>query len=156
MDLREVRRIIELVENSAIDELEIEESGTRIRVRKGSPIQSGATPEAISGEAPARLAHRSGEAQPAVESGPSVVLEGAGPTIDSPMVGTFYRSPSPEAAPFVQIGSEVDEETVVCILEAMKVMNEIKAGRRGNIVEVLAENGQPVEFGQPLFKLAPA
>jgi acetyl-CoA carboxylase biotin carboxyl carrier protein len=72
------------------------------------------------------------------------------------MVGTFYRSPSPEAAPFVQIGSEVDEETVVCILEAMKVMNEIKAGRRGNIVEVLAENGQPVEFGQPLFKLAPA
>src|SRR5262249_9189230 len=76
--------------------------------------------------------------------------------IKSPMIGTFYRSPSPEAASYVEVGTEVNGETVVCIIEAMKVMNEIKAEARGTITQVLVENGKPVEFGQPLFKIRPA
>jgi acetyl-CoA carboxylase biotin carboxyl carrier protein len=76
--------------------------------------------------------------------------------IKSPMIGTFYRSPSPEAGPYVDVGSEVGPETVVCIIEAMKVMNEIKAETKGVITQILVENGKPVEFGQPLFKVRPA
>src|SRR5204863_4882317 len=76
--------------------------------------------------------------------------------IKSPMIGTFYRAPSPEAAPYVEVGSEVNPETVVCIIEAMKVMNEIKAEAKGVIAQVLVENAKPVEFGQPLFKLRPS
>jgi acetyl-CoA carboxylase biotin carboxyl carrier protein len=80
----------------------------------------------------------------------------AGTQIVSPMVGTFYRSPSPDSAPYIEPGQEVNEETVVCIIEAMKVMNEIKAETKGVIVEVLAQNGKPVEFGKPLFSVRPA
>ena len=167
MDLRELRRIIRLVEDSAIDELEIEEAGIRVKVRKGA--SSGSLPARGAGVtdpgAPLPSARPPSQSLPgpAEASLPSLEIP-AGPKapyeepayIASPMVGTFYRSPSPDSPPFVQIGSDVQPDSVVCILEAMKVMNEIKAGCRGKIAEILVGNAQPVEFGQPLFRVLPA
>jgi acetyl-CoA carboxylase biotin carboxyl carrier protein len=160
MDLRELKRIIRLVEDSAIEELEIEQEGVRIRVRKGSGItqtyladralpapqyfydpQRAGTPVA-----PGSVSEPIAEASEAAQSATA---------IKSPMVGTFYRSPSPDSPPFVQVGSLVQPDTVVCILEAMKVMNEIKAGVQGKISEILVENSTPVEFGQPMFRVIP-
>src|SRR5690606_4583805 len=156
MDLKEIECIIRLVEDSGIDELEVEESGTRIRVKKGgapvAPVSYEhvlpAAPHPAPAAAPAPTPAADEAAEPAKE-----VPANTNP-IKSPMVGTFYRSPTPDEAAYVQIGSQVSPDTVVCILEAMKVMNEIKAGCTGKVVEVLAENGQAVEFGQPLFLVA--
>jgi acetyl-CoA carboxylase biotin carboxyl carrier protein len=97
-----------------------------------------------------------GGASPASEAAAPASAPVAGTPFVSPMVGTFYRASSPEAEPFVNVGSAVEPETTLCIIEAMKVMNEVKAETRGRIVEILVENGEPVEFGQPLFLLAPA
>lgn len=165
MDIRELKRIIRLVETSGIEELEIEQEGTRIRVRKGSGLTQTFLPERFlpapayplepRGGAPHPAALKEGhEAVPAEAAGEVQSPESALSVITSPMVGTFYRSSAPDSPPFVQIGSDVQPETVVCILEAMKVMNEIKAGCSGRIVEILAENNAPVEFGQPLFRVA--
>lgn len=164
MDLRELKRIIRLVETSNIEELEIEQEGSRIRVRKGSPITQTyladrflPAPSSYQVE-PFRTQPPGGGEEPPLAHltplRPETVVPETGPTINSPMVGTFYRSPSPDAPVFVQIGSQVEPDTVVCILEAMKVMNEIKAGCAGRITEVMVENAAPVEFGQPLFRLA--
>lgn len=155
MDIRLIKRIISLVEESEIHELEVEEGDLRISVRKESttihyahsvpqhpptiPIQTSPASHAAVGAE--------------VSTAPSAPVEAEGVVIPSPMVGTFYRSSSPEAPAFVQVGSEVEEDSVVCILEAMKVMNEIKSGVRGKVVEILVENGSPVEFGQPLFRV---
>jgi len=159
MDLREIEGIIKLVEASGIDELEIEEGGTRVRIKKspssGQPFLIEHAMSAPAYGVPATAAFSppgpgtpTTKFQPTEEAPPSNQF-----TITSPMVGTFYRSPSPDSAPFVQIGTEVQDDAVVCILEAMKVMNEIKAGCRGRIVEILVQNEQAVEFGQPLFKV---
>jgi acetyl-CoA carboxylase biotin carboxyl carrier protein len=167
MDLRELKRIIRLVETSAIEELEVEEQGTRIRIRKGGGVTQTFLADRFL-PAPAGYPYDPGrqgglgESQEAgaapAKASASEAAEVPEPakTVNSPMVGTFYRANSPESPPFVQIGSIVDPETVVCILEAMKVMNEIKAGCSGKISEVLVENTSPVEFGQPLFKVVPA
>lgn len=158
MDLKEIEGIIKLVEDSAINELEIEEEGSRIRVIKGGvsvqpvSIEHTLPPAAYPAAAPAPSADLSQATPEAAEETPA---DEDSITITSPMVGTFYRAPSPDASAFIQIGGDVQPETVVCILEAMKVMNEIKAGCQGKISEILVENAQAVEFGQPLFKVTP-
>jgi len=135
-----------------VTELEVDdaEKGLRIRLKRGSGDEVAATPtvQVLGGAAPA-AAPVAAEAPAAKEPEEAAEVEG----INSPMVGTFYRSSSPDADPFVRVGDRVEEGMVVCILEAMKVMNEIQAETSGEISEVLVENGEPVEFGQPLFLL---
>ena len=128
----------------------MEKEGFKITLKKGTdfqPVITTAAPVAYAAPAAtAPVAHS--EAAPAASGGASQFRE-----ITSPMVGTFYGSPSPEAGPYVSVGQEVTEDTVVCIIEAMKVMNEIKAEVRGTIAEMVAENGKPVQFGQALFRV---
>lgn len=150
MDFDFIERVVKLVESSDIGELEVEsDEGLRVLVKKtAEPAPAAMAP-------PAHF--YAGSPAPAPSSAaPGPVEEPQDDTIDiikAPMVGTFYRSPAPDAPPFLEEGNVVQKSTVVCILEAMKVMNEIKAGVAGTVVSILVENGQPVEFGQPLFKI---
>jgi acetyl-CoA carboxylase biotin carboxyl carrier protein len=141
MDLRKLKTLIDLVSESNISELEITEADGKVRIVKAEPatVLPMATPaqQPLAAPAPAPLA-----AVPAVEPGH---------TVKSPMVGTFYRSPSPEAQAFVEVGQAIKEGEPICIIEAMKIMNEIEADKSGTVTRVLCENGQAVEFGQPLF-----
>jgi acetyl-CoA carboxylase biotin carboxyl carrier protein len=154
VDLKDIKAIIDLMRKNSISEFELERQDFKIKLKRGG----------------------AGVAVPVYEDGstvtyaPSPVLSGGvgvpasaspPPTpsneleIKSPMIGTFYRSPSPDSASYVEVGTEVNPETVVCIIEAMKVMNEIKAEAKGVITQVMLENAKPVEFGQPLFKIRP-
>ena len=147
MDLEEIKQIIALMKRNELTEFELEREGGKIRIKRG-PNGSAASDTAVIPvpvqAAPVMVAPpAAAPAAPAADTG----------EIKSPMVGTFYRSPSPEAAPFIEVGASVNEETVVCIIEAMKVMNEIKAEVKGVITEVLVENAKAVEFGQPLFRV---
>ena len=147
MNLKEIKEMIQLMNENGLSEFEMEKDGLKIRLRKGI---GGAVEQTLVYEPRAAAHPRTAEA-PAKEAAPA-----AGPaktTIKSPMVGTFYAAPAPDAAPFVQIGSAVDVGQVICVIEAMKLMNEIKSEARGKIAEILAHNGDPVEFGQPLFLL---
>jgi len=144
MNFELIERLIQLLEDSSLDELEVEEEGFRVRLGKHGVAAM-----------PAVMASPAAAAAPAAAETPSGLPEGT-VTIDAPMVGTFYRAPAPDAPPFVDVGKSVSDDTTVCILEAMKVMNEIKAKMRGTIVEILVENAQPVEFGQPLFVVKPS
>jgi acetyl-CoA carboxylase biotin carboxyl carrier protein len=158
LDPKYIKRLARIMSGEGVTELEIDDQENNLRVclKRGdlSPAQSAPGPvvQLMGGSAPLApvpgVPASAGEA-PATSGGGE--LPPGTEMIESPMVGTFYRSPSPEAAPFVEVGSRVDEETTVCILEAMKVMNEIKAEKRGEITEFLVENGDPVEFGQPLM-----
>jgi acetyl-CoA carboxylase biotin carboxyl carrier protein len=145
MDLRKLKTLIDLVETSGIAELEIQEGEERVRITR-APVQGQQTvmfqpaPQAAT---PAPVA--------AVPIPEIVIPVDEGHAVKSPMVGTFYRSASPGAAPFVEIGDTVAQGDTLCIVEAMKLMNEIEADASGTIKAILAENGQPVEFGQPLF-----
>jgi len=149
MNLDQIRQLIQFMNENGLSELEIEEEGTKVRLRK-------ATAET----APILVAAPTASASVPVSPPPTTVT--VEPTqkkffsITSPIVGTFYRAPSPDANPFVEVGDVVEPETVVCIIEAMKVMNEIKAEVEGKVVEVLVGNNQAVEFGQPLFLVEPA
>ena len=148
MDLKEIRALVDLMKKNGIAVFKMEKEGFKITMKTGEaggPVQYVTSAPAVSAPPSAPAA-----AEEAASSTPATV---DGIEIKSPMVGTFYGSPSPENPPFVSPGQEVTPETVVCIIEAMKVMNEIKAEVSGTIVEVLAENGKPVEFGQPLFRL---
>ncbi|MCX8107966.1 MAG: acetyl-CoA carboxylase biotin carboxyl carrier protein [Verrucomicrobiae bacterium] len=156
MDLRDIKAIIDLMRKNSISEFELEKEGFKIRLKRGTN-GPGAVPQPEE-----QLA---GNAQPAqfpppppapLVPPPQKQAQPQEIEIKSPMIGTFYRAPSPEADPYVDVGSEVESDTVVCIIEAMKVMNEIKAEVRGTITQVLVENGKPVEFGQPLFKVRPS
>lgn len=152
MDLKDIKAIIDLMRKNSVSEFELEKQDFKIRLKRGS---NGGTAVVLPEDSPV-VAY----AQPAVLPG-GAALPPAPPQsneveIKSPMIGTFYRSPSPESAPYVEVGSEVNPDTVVCIIEAMKVMNEIKAEAKGVITQVLIENAKPVEFGQPLFKIRPA
>jgi acetyl-CoA carboxylase biotin carboxyl carrier protein len=151
MDLRKVKTLIELVESSGIGELEIQEGEERIRITRAPPaaaqtVMVNATPLPASGEAIAA----------ALPSGtlPVAAAEPEGHVVKSPMVGTFYRAASPGAKAFVEVGDTVEIGDPLCIIEAMKLMNEIEADKAGVVKEILAENGQPVEYGQPLVILA--
>lgn len=152
MDLKDIKAIIDLMKKNSISEFELERQDFKIRLKRG--VASSQTEEAPS-SAYAALppANALGVPLP-LPAGPSA---SAAPEVDikSPMIGTFYRAPSPESANYVEVGSEVNPDTVVCIIEAMKVMNEIKAETRGIVTQALVDSAKPVEFGQPLFKIRP-
>jgi acetyl-CoA carboxylase biotin carboxyl carrier protein len=151
MDLRKLKKLIDLVQESGIAELEITEGEERVRIVKGGLAQVAQAPAPVfhlPESAPSRLAAPS-TAAPA-EAAPKP----EGHVLKAPMVGTFYRSASPDAKPFVQIGQAVKAGDTICIVEAMKLMNEIESDVSGVIKEILVENGQPVEYGQPLFLIA--
>jgi len=141
MDIRKVKKLIELLEESGIAEIEIHEGEESVRIsRNGAPGQVAAAPVAIAAPAAAPTT----DAAPAEEK-----IEGH--VLNSPMVGSFYRAPSPGAASFVDVGSKVSVGDTLCIIEAMKLLNQIEADKGGTIKAILVENGQPVEYNQPLF-----
>ncbi|WP_372525246.1 acetyl-CoA carboxylase biotin carboxyl carrier protein [Piscinibacter sp.] len=147
MDLRKLKTLIDLVSESNISELEITEADGKVRIVKAEPVAA-VHPMAIPtmGVAPPPMAAAASAL--AVPAEPAVP---AGHAVKSPMVGTFYRSSSPGAKPFVEVGSAIKEGEPICIIEAMKIMNEIEADKSGTVTRILCENGQAVEFGQPLF-----
>jgi acetyl-CoA carboxylase biotin carboxyl carrier protein len=145
VDLRKLKKLIDLVQESGIAELEITEGEEKVRInRSGSAPTVMAMPQAASA-APAPAA------VPAATPAPEAPAAPEGHTVKSPMVGTFYRSSSPGAKPFVELGQTVNAGDTLCIIEAMKLLNEIEADQGGSIKAILVENGQPVEYGQPLF-----
>jgi acetyl-CoA carboxylase biotin carboxyl carrier protein len=162
LDLKQIKQVIDLMKRSDLTEFEFEEEGYKIKIKRGSggqpiittgplsahPFPQSAIPAELS-PAPAAVGSYQSVA-PATSAG----ADEAGFTyVKSPMVGTFYRSPSPENPSFVDVNAKVEDKTVVCIIEAMKIMNEIQAEVKGTVAEILVENGQPVEYGQRLFKI---
>ncbi len=147
MDLRKLKTLIDLVSDSNVSELEITEAEGKVRIVKGSTAQAHqyAAAPVIAGYPAAALAAAAPVAERAVPAAP---LEHV---VKSPMVGTFYRSASPGARPFVELGDAIKEGETICIVEAMKILNEIEADRSGTVMKILCENGQAVEYGQPLF-----
>ena len=148
MDLRKLKTLIDLVSESNVSELEITEAEGKVRIVKGgpapvamvaAPVSAAVAPMPVAAAAPAAVTAAEPEAAP------------AGHQVKSPMVGTFYRAASPGAKAFVEVGSQVKEGDTVCIIEAMKILNEIEADKSGTITKILAENGQAVEYGAPLF-----
>jgi acetyl-CoA carboxylase biotin carboxyl carrier protein len=163
LDLKQIKLIVDLMKRSDLTEFEVEEEGFKIKIKRNSgdspavvatapaysvhPFPAAPTPE------PARPASPAGQTSSQSASAAAAGDEAGFAYVKSPMVGTFYRSPSPDSPPFVDVSSKVEEKSVVCIIEAMKIMNEIQAEVKGTIVEMLVENGQPVEYGQRLFKV---
>jgi len=147
MDLRKLKKLIDLVQESGIAELEITEGEEKVKIVKGGAV--GAAAAALAAPPPAEPRPVSGA--PAAPAEPEPAQEGH--VVKAPMVGTFYRSPSPDAKAFVEVGQAVKEGDTICIIEAMKLMNEIEADASGTVKAILVENGQPVEYGQPLFIL---
>ena len=151
MDIRKVKKLIELLEASSVDEIEIKEGEESVRISRNTA-------------APIAMAAAAAPAAPAIPApsapAPAPIAAPAAPSVDtdnavkSPMVGTFYRSPSPEAPSFVEVGQSVRAGDVLCIVEAMKMMNQIEADRAGTVTAIHAENGEPVEFDQPLITIA--
>lgn len=150
MNLKEIKELIALMNENNLTEIEMERDGLKIRLKKGI---GGVSSEITAVEIP------SPKTSPSEVKVTGSKIEEASPrqpAIKSPMVGTFYRAPSPEAVPFIEVGSQVVVGQVVCIIEAMKLMNEIKSDVKGKIAEILAEDGEPVEFGQSLFTIEPS
>ena len=151
MDLRKLKTLIDLVAESDIAELEVTEGESKVRIVKSSAMpqnqmmmmQPQGIPQYQAAPAPA--------AAPIAAAAPAVAAEPTGHIVKSPMVGTFYRSSAPGSPAFVEVGATVKEGDTLCIIEAMKLLNEIDADKSGTITQILVENGQPVEFGQPLF-----
>ena len=149
MDLRKLKTLIELVESSGIGELEVQEGEERVRItRAHTTAPTSAAPHTAIYAAPGPLAAPT--PAPASAEAPAPVIEPEGHFVKSPMVGTFYRAASPGAKPFVEVGDTVQVGDTLCIIEAMKLMNEIEADKAGVVKQILAENGQPVEYGQSL------
>ena len=152
MDLRKLKTLIDLVQASGVSELEITEEGEKVRI-VNKPVSVAAQPAVVEVPQPVyRQAEPAAAAAPA--AAPSPAPKAAAPSgtqVTSPMVGTFYRAPSPGADPFVQVGSQVKKGDTLCIIEAMKLLNEIEAEVSGTVKEILVDNAQPVEFGQALF-----
>jgi acetyl-CoA carboxylase biotin carboxyl carrier protein len=149
LDLKDIKAIIDLMKKNDLSVFEMEKDGFRLKLQKGAGEQTVFS-------APAPVAPAPAANGPGSTAAPAPAPEAASSTLKdivSPMVGTFYRAGSPETPAFVDVGKEVSEETVVCIIEAMKVMNEIKAETKGVIAEIVAENGKPVQFGQVLFRV---
>jgi acetyl-CoA carboxylase biotin carboxyl carrier protein len=150
MDLKELKAFLRLMEGNDVEELEVEEGGRRIRIRRRS-----APPPSPSAAAASHVSAPS--AVTASVSAPVATPDTTGLlAVESPMVGTFYRAPAPGAEPYVKEGDLVQKGTVLCVIEAMKLMNEIESEVKGRIARIVAQNGQPVEFGQPLFLIEPA
>lgn len=151
MELKDIKELIALIRKNDLAEFSLEQEGFKITLKRGSEVVTVAAPApSYALPAPAGVL----AAPPAAASAqPAAKVIQDGTDIPSPMVGTFYSSPGPEAPPFVSVGQQVTPDTTICIIEAMKVMNEIKAEASGVIVEVLAENGKPVQYGQALFRI---
>nr|WP_297532243.1 acetyl-CoA carboxylase biotin carboxyl carrier protein [uncultured Roseateles sp.] len=152
MDLRKLKTLIDLVSESNISELEITEADGKVRIVKsdGQPLVAAMPMMQAAPQAAAQPAAAQPAAAPAPVAAPAPAVE-TGHIVKSPMVGTFYRASSPNAKPFAEVGQQVKEGDAICIIEAMKIMNEIEADKSGTIVKILAENGQPVEYGQSLI-----
>ena len=155
MDIRKVKKLIDLLDTSNVDEIEIHEGEESVRISRHRPAALPMAPAAALA-IPAQAADGSVSTDtPAASGGPGAEADGeqipAGHIITSPMVGTFYQAPSPGGKPFVEVGQRVEVSDTVCIIEAMKILNQIEADHAGVIRAILAENGQPVEYGQPLF-----
>ncbi len=146
MDMKQIKSIVDLMSKNDLTLFSLEEEGVKITLKRGADGHQAPMQPAL--QVPVPVA-------PTVTAGSeAVATEQNGRTVDSPMVGTFYRAPAPESPPFVNIGDKVTPDTVLCIIEAMKVMNEIKAETDGTITEVLVENGKPVQFGEPMFRIS--
>jgi acetyl-CoA carboxylase biotin carboxyl carrier protein len=147
MDIRKVKKLIELLEESGISEIEIKEGEESVRISRNGPNMTMPQMQYAPAMAPPMAAPAAAAPVAAEAAAPEV----SGHVITSPMVGTFYEAPSPGSAPFVEVGKSVKEGDTLCIIEAMKMLNQIEADKSGVIKQMVAENGQPVEFGQPLF-----
>ena len=161
IDLEFVESLIRALDESSLDSLELERGGTRIRLSK-TPAPCGPSEGQAATQGPAAEAEASGQPSAATAASP-VPAEpqaeepgGNYVEITSPMVGTFYRSPAPDAAPYVEVGARIGEGTVLCIIEAMKLMNELESDVSGTVMKVMVENAEPVEFGQVLFLIDPS
>jgi acetyl-CoA carboxylase biotin carboxyl carrier protein len=156
VELKDIKAIIDLMRKNDLSVFEMEKDGFKLKLQKGGPEATATTPIAVMPAIAPAIAQQPAAPTTAAGEEPARGVsaeKGSFKEITSPMVGTFYRSPSPDAPIFVDVGQTVTEETVVCIIEAMKVMNEIKAEVSGTIAEVVAENGKPVQFGQALFRV---
>lgn len=153
LDLEFLRGLIEAVDESGIDSIEISRGGTRVRIGKTPP------PAGDAASAPSAHAHAApAPSPPATDAGGAAAraADDGWVAVESPMVGTFYRAPAPEAPPYVDVGTRVSKGQTLCILEAMKLMNELEAEMDGVVREILVQNGDPVEYGQALFRIEPA
>lgn len=157
VNLKSLKRIVTIMNRAQLTELDIEQDGIKIHLRKG-PAKADVVPQVVTAAMVPSVLSAPPAAMPAPAPGPAAPAPEAQPaedanlhTITAPMVGTFYRAPAPDANPYVEEGSQVEHTSVVCIIEAMKLMNEIKAEIKGVIKKILVENAQAVEFGQPLF-----
>lgn len=146
-DVKKVRRLIELMKEHDLSELDLKQADNRVRIRRGGEVVAYSAPAAMPRPAAPAAEPAAAPAQSAADARMLV--------IKSPMVGTFYKASGPDSAPFVKVGDRIGPEKTVCIVEAMKVFNEIPAGVSGQVVAILVENGAPVEFGQPLIKVDP-
>ena len=155
IDLDWIRRLIDMVDGSGIDSLEISRFGTRVRIAKSPPVMVSSAASAV---APVAGPASSPAAPPPADSEPQAESESDSglAEVHSPMVGTFYRAPAPDAPPYVETGDRVEKGQTLCILEAMKLMNELEAEVSGTVREICVENAEPVEFGQVLFRIDPA
>jgi acetyl-CoA carboxylase biotin carboxyl carrier protein len=157
LDLKDIKAIIDLMRKNSLSEFELERQDFKIKLKRGPngpiAVDDNAPAAQYVVPPPAALSGSPALVPPAITAAPaaSTLLE-----IKSPMIGTFYRAPAPESPDYVEVGSEVAPETVVCLIEAMKVMNEIKAEVKGVVTHILVENAKPVEFGQPLFRIRPS
>ena len=157
MDLKDIKAIIDLMKKNSISEFELERQDFKIRLKRGGGSVPSAGSAPVYDDSPITFA-APGTLPPTGVMPMAGGASAAGSSeleIKAPMIGTFYRAPSPEAGNYIEVGSEVNPDTVVCIIEAMKVMNEIKAEAKGVITQVMIENAKPVEFGQPMFKIRP-
>ena len=157
MDIKELKQLLQVLEERQITEFEIEEAGIKLRIKKAGPshtLAASATEPVLAPAPPARVSESPAEAGP--KPVPTKPVEAGLATVKSPIVGTFYRSPDPNAAPFVSVGDTVKVGQKLCIIEAMKLMNEIESELAGEIVEVYPENGQPIQYGEPLFSIRPS
>lgn len=154
MDLKQIKQIIDLMKRSDLTEFAVEEEGFKLKIRRGAngnPVATSNGGPIVATLDPVGNPLLVGT-NPSLPTGTDKEEPGVA-YIKAPMVGTFYRSPSPESPAFVEVNAKVEENSVICIIEAMKIMNEIQAEAKGTVVEVLVENGQPVEYGQRLFKI---
>ena len=149
MDIRKVKKLIELLDESGVAEIEIKEGEESVRISRHSHVSQPLAPMAYAPPPPAAAAPASLPAEAAPAEAVAETIEGH--AIKSPMVGTFYRAPSPGASPFVEVGQTVNAGDTLCIIEAMKLLNQIEADKAGKVKAILVENGQPVEYDQPLF-----
>ena len=143
MEIPDIQKVIDLMNENDLSYFLLEQDGVTLKLKKGIDADAAPAPAVVTAPAPAP------------EPAPAPATD-KGKEISSPMVGTFYRAPSPDSDPFVKVGDHVDEETTVCIIEAMKVMNEIKADAKGVIQRIVAEEGKPVQYGEALFIISPA